>query len=146
MVHRPIQTIGDVHLVKVLFHMVVRKEGVQGPLAALQNCRSCFLSHGTYKIQRAWSSATQHPACARCHLSPGLLPHDEIKEMMIQSQSGSYAFFFFFLMATTLLAMLIKTTWRGFSSRHLHQLIFSHSANSSISCSVMSDSLRPHGL
>lgn len=58
-VHRPIQTVGDVHLVKVLFHMVVRKEGVQGPLAALQNCRSCFLSHGTYKTQRVWSSATQ---------------------------------------------------------------------------------------
>lgn len=122
-VQRPIQTIGDVHLVKVLFHMVVRKEGVQGPLVPLQNCWSCFLSHGTYKTQRVWSSAAQHPAHALDHLlSPGLLPCDEIKEIIIQSQSGSYGFFF--LMTTTLLIMQIKTTLRGSGSRHLHQTHF----------------------
>ena len=126
MVQRPIQTIGDVHLVKVLFHMVVGKEGVQGPLAPLQNCWSCFLSHGTYKTQRAQSSAAQHPARALHHLlSPGLLPRDEIKEIIIQSQSGSYGLFFF-LMTTTLLIMQIKTTLTGSGSRHLHQPHFSH--------------------
>lgn len=52
MVQGPIQTIGDIHLVKVFLHTVIRKKGVQGPLVPLQNSWGRFLSHGTFGKQK----------------------------------------------------------------------------------------------
>lgn len=42
-VQGPIQPTGDVHLIKVLVHMVVRQEVVQGPPVGLQNGWGCLL-------------------------------------------------------------------------------------------------------
>lgn len=42
-VQGPIQPTGDAHLIKVLVHVVVRQEVVQGPLVGLQNGWGCLL-------------------------------------------------------------------------------------------------------
>lgn len=69
MVQGPIQTIRDVHLVKVFLHIVIRKEGVQGPLVSFKNCWGYFLSHGAFGKQRTLSQSCRYSPCTQPHSS-----------------------------------------------------------------------------
>lgn len=96
MVQGPIQTIGDVYLVKVFLNVVIRKEGVQGPLVPLKYCWGCFLSHGAFGTQRTLAQTCRYSFCTTHIFSHyGSFAVFQLREFYTISNLNNLFFFIF---------------------------------------------------